>query len=104
MRLILFSSLILLTCTSAAQVLIRNTNIVDVENKKLIPGQDVLVENGAIKSIGKNLSSSAAKVIDGSGKYLMPGLVDAHVHFFQSGGIYTRPDVIDFRKTRPYKE
>ena len=32
----------------------------------------------------------------------MPGLTDAHVHFFQSGGLYTRPDAIDFRKYKPY--
>ena len=37
-------------------------------------------------------------VIDGSGKYLLPGLTDAHVHFFQSGGLYARPDGIDLRK------
>ena len=32
----------------------------------------------------------------------MPGLTDAHVHFFQSGGLYTRPDAIDLRKDKPY--
>jgi len=32
-----------------------------------------------------------------------PGLVDAHVHFFQSGGAYTRPDAVDLRKVRPYE-
>ncbi|MEF8939515.1 MAG: amidohydrolase family protein [Salinivenus sp.] len=39
-----------------------------------------------------------------SGRYVMPGLVDGHVHFFQSGGLYTRPDVIDLRAQRPYAE
>ena len=37
-------------------------------------------------------------------KYVMPGLIDGHVHFFQSGGLYTRPDAIDLRAVRPYKE
>lgn len=36
--------------------------------------------------------------------YVMPGLVDGHVHFFQSGGLYTRPDVLDLRAKRPYAE
>ena len=86
------------------QVLIRNTTIVDVENKKLLAGQDVLVQNETIVAVGKKLSApTGAQVIDGSGKYLMPGLVDAHVHFFQSGGIYTRPDAIDLRKNKPYE-
>jgi hypothetical protein len=44
-----------------------------------------------------------ATIIDGQGKYLLPGLTDAHIHFFQSGGLYTRPDAIDFRKKQPYK-
>jgi len=41
-------------------------------------------------------------VYDVHGKWILPGLVDAHVHFFQSGGLYTRPDVIDLRDIRPY--
>ena len=104
MRLFLLSLLAGITITTHAQLLIRNTTLVDVENKKLITGQDVLVQNGTITAIGKKLQSSSSQVIDGSGKYLVPGLVDAHVHFFQSGGIYTRPDAIDLRKIKPYQE
>lgn len=103
MRLFLFYLFILLAGAAPAQILIRNTTVVDIENKKLIAGQDVLIDNGTINAIGKNLSSPATQTIDGSGKYLMPGLVDAHIHFFQSGGIYTRPDAIDLRSMRSYK-
>lgn len=102
-----FLSLFLIACSlvSNSQLLIQNTTVVDVENKKLLANQDVLVENGTITAIGKKITSGAnAQIIDGSGKYLMPGLVDAHIHFFQSGSIYTRPDVIDLRKQRPYEE
>jgi imidazolonepropionase-like amidohydrolase len=42
-------------------------------------------------------------VVDLSGKWIVPGLIDAHIHYFQSGGIYTRPDVIDLRSWRPYE-
>jgi predicted amidohydrolase YtcJ len=34
----------------------------------------------------------------------MPGMTDAHVHFFQSGGLYTRPDALDLRKFVPYNK
>src|SRR5687767_5687651 len=102
-RLLLFLACLNLTM-SHAQLLIRNTTIVDVESKKLVPGQDVLVSNGIIAGIGKSLSAGSAAVVDGSGKYLVPGLVDAHVHFFQSGSVYTRPDAIDLRKVRSYEE
>ena len=37
-------------------------------------------------------------------KYVLPGLIDSHVHFFQSGGLFTRPDTIDLRSVRPYAE
>ena len=98
--------LLLISCfsllRSSAQLLIRNTTVADVETKKLIAGQDVLVENETIMAIGKKIKVPAgATEIDGTGKYLMPGLVDAHVHFFQSGGLYTRPDAIDLRKEKP---
>ena len=86
-------------------MLIRNTTVVDVENKTLLSGRDVLVQNGLIAAVGKKLPApTGAQILDGSGKYLMPGLVDAHVHFFQSGGIYTRPDAIDLRREKPYAE
>ncbi len=43
-----------------------------------------------------------ARVVDLTGKWIVPGLIDAHIHFFQSGGLYTRPDIIDLRALRPY--
>lgn len=45
-----------------------------------------------------------ADVIDAAGKYVIPGLVDGHIHFFQSGGLYTRPDGLDLRHRVPYDE
>ncbi|ADQ16938.1 amidohydrolase [Leadbetterella byssophila DSM 17132] len=41
---------------------------------------DVLVKNGKIHSVGKNLSSAGAKVIDGTGKHLTNGIIDEHSH------------------------
>src|SRR5713226_4383593 len=43
-----------------------------------------------------------ATVIDGRGKWVVPGLVDGHVPFFQSGNLYTRPDAADFNQWMPY--
>ena len=88
-----------------AQLLIKNTNVLDVENKKILNGYDVVVINDRIVSIHKDKMYKlppGTVVIDGSGKWLSPGFVDAHVHFFQSGGVYARPDAIDLRKFQPY--
>lgn len=105
MRLLLFLIGMMLLQSTTAQVLIKNVNVVDVEGKKILTGYNVVALDGKIVSIDKDKMyklPEGTEVIDGSGKYLMPGLVDAHVHFFQSGGIYTRPDVIDLRKYKSH--
>jgi imidazolonepropionase-like amidohydrolase len=43
------------------------------------------------------------EVVEAEGKWIVPGLIDAHIHYFQSGGLYTRPDVIDLRGWRSYE-
>ena len=88
-----------------SQVLIKNVNVVDVANRKILSGYNVVALDGRIVSVDKDRTyklPEGTQVIEASGKYLIPGLIDAHVHFFQSGGIYARPDAIDLRKIRPY--
>ena len=65
----------------------------------------VIIKGRRIESIGPAGSTRVppgATRIDGKGKWVIPGLIDAHVHFFQSGNLYTRPDVADFNAWMPY--
>ena len=55
-----------------------------------------------VASAGEVRVPPGAAVLGGAEKWVLPGLIDAHVHFFQSGGLYTRPDVIDLRTRVPY--
>jgi imidazolonepropionase-like amidohydrolase len=90
-----------------AQTYIQNVTVVDVVNQKLIPGQTVFIDKNIISDIkpSKKIKiQNGAKIINGEGKYLIPGMTDAHVHFFQSGGLYTRPDAMDLRKYYPYEK
>lgn len=89
-----------------AQTYITNVTVADVEKQKLVPNQTVIITNDLISKIqsGKIKVPSNATVIDGKGKYLFPGLTDAHVHFFQNGGLYTRPDVINLTNEFPYQK
>jgi imidazolonepropionase-like amidohydrolase len=90
-----------------SQTYITNVTIVDVENQKLIPSQTVVIHNDLISNIqlsNKVKIPESSTVIDGTEKYLAPGLTDAHIHFFQNGGLYTRPDVIDLRKDMHYDQ
>jgi imidazolonepropionase-like amidohydrolase len=64
-----------------------------------------VIDGNRIAAIGPSGSTSVpagANVIDARGKWVTPGLVDGHVHFFQSGNLYTRPDAADFNAWMPY--
>ena len=58
----------------------------------------IIIQDGKIISVGKvgevELPNDV-EIIDARGKWVIPGLIDSHIHFFQSGGIYTRPDILD---------
>lgn len=104
---LIFTLLIISYSSLLSQTFITNVTVADVEKQEYITNQTVEITEGLItniKSSKKIKIPSNAQVIEGNGKYLFPGLVDAHVHFFQSGGIYTRPDVLDLRKSKPYDE
>ncbi len=65
----------------------------------------VVIDGERIQAVGPAASTpvpKGAKVIDGKGKWVIPGLIDSHVHFFQSGNLYTRPDAADFNAWMPY--
>jgi imidazolonepropionase-like amidohydrolase len=100
-------SLFILSCTVFAQTYITNVTIVDVEQQKLKRNQTVVITNDLISNIHKSNHKKLPKdatIIDGKGKFLIPGLIDSHIHFFQNGGLYTRPDAIDLQKYVDYKE
>jgi dihydropyrimidinase len=58
-------------------ILIKNGTVVRPEGVSVA---DVFVGDGSITAIGRNLAQQADKVIDASGKYVIPGGVDVHTH------------------------
>ena len=67
----------------------------------------IIVRGARIAAVGPAASTpvpEGATVIDARGKWVIPGLVDSHVHFFQSGNLYTRPDAADFNAVVPYAQ
>ena len=66
---------------ASGQILITNINVFDGRTDGLAMGQDVLVEGNLIKEIGDDVQARGdAIVIEGSGRTLMPGLIDGHAH------------------------
>lgn len=57
----------------------RNVNLVDVNDKKIKEHMDILVVDGKIKDLGDNLDYQA-DIVDLSGKFVSPGLINCHVH------------------------
>ena len=68
-------------------VLIKNATVWTNEKEGILQNADILLENGKIKAVGKNLSADNAKVIDATGKHVTAGIIDEHSHIAGSGGI-----------------
>lgn len=61
-------------------ILIRNATVWTSEKEGVLTNTDVLLKNGKIAAIGKNLNEPGARVIDGTGKHVSPGIIDEHSH------------------------
>lgn len=72
-----------------------------VENSVILLSGEKILQAGPADAVEV---PPGTEVISAEGKWIIPGLIDAHIHFFQSGGLYTRPDAIDLRKHVSYAE
>jgi imidazolonepropionase-like amidohydrolase len=61
-------------------ILIRNATVWTSEKEGTLQNTDVLLKNGKIAAIGKGLNEPNARVIDGTGKHVSPGIIDEHSH------------------------
>src|SRR2546425_1689158 len=88
-------------------IVIQGATLINGTGSPAIRNSAIVIENGRIRDIGPRNEvriPGNAQTIDARGKWVIPGLIDAHVHFSQSGGIYTRPDIVDLRKRRSYEK
>jgi hypothetical protein len=92
------TGLLILSAVSAAQiagardVLIQNVTLISPERATPMLHADVLLENGRIAKIGtKLLGGPNFRRIDGSGRFLIPGLIDSHVHAGHSAALAAPP-------------
>jgi imidazolonepropionase-like amidohydrolase len=61
-------------------ILIKNATVWTNEAEGILQNTDVLLKNGKIAAVGKNLSENGARVIDATGKHVTPGVIDEHSH------------------------
>lgn len=67
-------------------LILKNATVLNFDPPRVLKDQDVLIEGGRIVNVGKGIAESvtAEKIIDLSGKYISPGLVCAHNHFYSA--------------------
>ena len=72
---------------AAENLLFKNATVWTNEKDGILQETDVLVKNGKIALIGKNISDASAKTIDAKGKHLTAGIIDEHSHIAISNGV-----------------
>ncbi len=70
----------------SAAMLIKGATVLTGTGERLDEA-DVLVENGRISAVGKGLDADGAEVVDGTGRWVTPGIIDVHSHL----GVYPSP-------------
>ena len=88
LRFVTTATLLTAACTSPPDpstptLAIRNTSVFDTQTATFVSGRTVLIRNDRIVSVDPAEEANlppATEVIDGEGKFLIPGLIDAHVH------------------------
>ncbi|HAH55358.1 MAG TPA: amidohydrolase [Flavobacterium sp.] len=68
-------------------IVFKNATVWTNEKEGILQETDVLVKNGKIAAIGKNISDASATVIDAKGKHLTSGIIDEHSHIAISRGV-----------------
>ncbi|MBV4360172.1 amidohydrolase family protein [Pinibacter aurantiacus] len=88
----------LFSYTQTHDLVIKKVNIVDVQSGKIVSDMDVLIHDSLIIKIAHNQTKFPAKtqVVDGSGKYLIPGLWDMHVHMWSRHAVTKYRDKLFF--------
>lgn len=90
-----------------ATLVVRGGTLVDGSGSAPIRNGVVVIRDGTITAVGSAASvriPAGANVIDARGKWIIPGLVDAHVHYSQTGWFDGRPDAAAVGGRYPYPE
>ena len=93
---------------TSSTTVITNGTLINPGTGKVTENAVITIQGDHISAVGPASASDIPKkgdrAIDARGKFILPGYIDTHVHFFQSGDIYTRPDAVDLTSVRPYAD
>lgn len=97
--------------TPPPPIVLTGATLIDGTGRAPIPDAVVVVSNGRIVCAGMleacrghaTAADAPRDTVDLAGRWIMPGLVDAHVHFSQTGWVDGRPDALDRRTDHPFE-
>src|ERR1700746_2867737 len=103
---VVLSALLAVTIARAEKISLVGATVINPADGKALPNATVVIEGDKIErvAIGKQDAGALGKQIACVGKFILPGYIAAHFHFFQSADLFTRPDGADFNSVRPYKD
>ena len=90
--------------TPAPPKAITGATLIDGRGGAPVPNANIIIRDGKIDCAGKCGVPEGIDVVDAHGMWVTPGLIDAHVHFSQTGWADGRPDSLDLRKAHPYEQ
>jgi len=90
----------------AEKISLVGATVINPADGKVLPNATVVINADKIErvSMGKQDVAILGRQVSCVGKFILPGYIDTHVHFFQSADLFTRPDGADFNSVRPYKD
>src|SRR5213083_1960011 len=90
----------------AERISLIGATVINPADGKVMPNATVVINGDKIERVamGKQDAATLGKQIACVGKFILPGYIDTHIHFFQSGDLFTRPDGADLNSVRPYKD
>jgi imidazolonepropionase-like amidohydrolase len=97
----------LATSALAQKLSLVGGTVINPADGKIIQNAVVVINGDKIESIASRKESGVplgSRWVECDGKFILPGYIDTHVHFFQSGDLFTRPDGADLNSVRPYKD
>ncbi|HEX9161083.1 MAG TPA: amidohydrolase family protein [Thermoanaerobaculia bacterium] len=90
--------------TPAPPRAIAGATLIDGRGGPPMPNANIIIRDGKIECAGRCPFPEGVDIMDARGMWVTPGLIDAHVHFSQTGWADGRPDSLDLRKTHPYEQ
>jgi len=91
---------------NAEKISLVGATVINPADGKVLPNATVVINANKIERVamGRQDAATLGKQIECVGKFILPGYIDTHVHFFQSADLFTRPDGADLNNVRPYKD